>query len=114
MKQWLVLSTLLMLAFSVYAQQSSKAQKRERIWVYDVNIIKDDAGRIVRVEKVVFGKGSPGAASQIRYFETKEKRDAAGNVIYSTRERVGENNVAPEIVKQYGNDNGTQAQPEHQ
>ncbi len=102
-KKQLALFVLLLISSLGVAQQSSKSQKREKIWIYDVNIIKDETGRIVNVEKVVFGKGTPGGPIQIRYFETKEKRGVGGNIIYSTRERVGENNVDPEIVKRYEN-----------
>ncbi len=90
-----------------YAQQAPKVPKREKTWVYDVNIIRDRDGRIVKIEKTTFCKGTPGASSQIRYFETREKRDAAGNIMFSTRERVGENNVDPDIIKQYGNDSNS-------
>lgn len=98
------LALILFLFFSVFgfSQQTTKTPKREKIWICDVNIIKDETGKIVKIEKTAFGKGSPGASFQIRYFETHERRDAAGNIIFSTRERLGENNVDPEIVKQYG------------
>lgn len=112
MKKLPALLTFLFVSSLGFSQQSSKPQKRERIWIYDVNIIRDETGKIVNIEKTVFGKGTPGAASKIRYFETKERRDAAGNIIYLTRERVGENNVDPEIVKQYGNDSNNSNQQE--
>lgn len=111
MKTIVLLFALFLTAKATNAQ-SSRPSSRERIWIYDVNITRDAAGRIVRVDKIVFGKGSPGVASQIRYFETKEKRDAAGNVIYSTRELIGENNVPPDIVKQYGSDSAAPASPD--
>ena len=101
-KRLLVLCTLVFMAGMGFCQQPAKAQKREKTWIYDVNIIKDEVGNTVKVEKVVFGKGTPGGPTVIRYFETKERRDGSGNLIYSTRERIGENNVDPEIVKQYG------------
>ena len=107
-KKQLALFALLLISSLGLSQQSSKSQKRERPWVYDVNIIKDETGKTVKVEKTVFGKGTAGGSIQIRYFETKEKRGAAGNIIYSTRERIGENNVDPEIIKQYGNDSNQQ------
>lgn len=113
MKRLLTLFTFLFISGLGFSQQSSKPQKREKIWVYDVNIIRDETGRIVKVEKTVFCKGTSGAATRIRYFETKERRDAAGNIMYSTRERIGENNVDPEILKQYGNDSNNSSQQEN-
>lgn len=103
MKNFFVLILFLCLSFFGFSQQPSKTPKREKIWICDVNIIKDETGKIVKIEKTAFGKGTPGAGFQIRYFETHERRDGAGNIIFSTRERLGENNVDPEIVKQYGN-----------
>ena len=98
-RKLLGLFMLLLISNLGLAQQTSKSQKREKTWVYDVNIIKDGTGKIY-LEKVVFGKGTPGGPVQIRYFETKEQIGPGGNVIYSTRERVGENNVDPDIIKQ--------------
>ena len=87
-KKQFVLFVLLIISSLVVAQQpSSKSIKREKTWIYDINIIKDETGKTVNVEKIVFGKGTPGGPIQIRYFETKEKRGAGGNIIYSTRER---------------------------
>ena len=100
MKKQFVLFILLLISSIGLSQESSKTQKRLKTWVYDINIIKDETGKTVKVEKTVFGKGDSGGPIQIRYFETKEKRDGAGNIIFSTSERVGENNVDPEIVKQ--------------
>lgn len=99
-KKQLALFILLLISILGVAQQPSKPQKRDKTWIYDINIIKDETGKILYLEKVVFGKGTPGGPIQIRYFETKEKRDASGNILYSTKERVGENNLAPEILKQ--------------
>ena len=99
-KKQLALFILLLISILGVAQQPSKSQKREKTWIYDINIIKDETGKVLYLEKVVFGKGTPGGPIQTRYFETKEKRDGAGNILYSTRERIGENNVAPEILKQ--------------
>ena len=108
-KTHLTLFVLLLISSIGFSQQPSKTQKREKTWIYDVYIIKDETGRTVKIEKKVFGKGTPGGPVQTRYFETKEKRDGAGNIIFSTSERVGENNVDPEIIKQYGdNSNGQQ------
>ena len=112
MKKLLALITFLFVSSIGFSQQPSKSPKRERVWIYDVNIIKDETGKIVAVEKTVFGKGTSGGAIQIRYFETKEKRGAGGNIISSTRERIGENNVDPDIVKQYGNDSNNSSQQE--
>ena len=96
-KKQLALFLLLLISSLCVAQQPSKSQKREKTWIYDVNIIKDETGKTVNVEKIVFGKGTPGGPIQIRYFETKEKRGAGGNIIYSTRERVGENNLTQRL-----------------
>ena len=98
-KKQLALFVLLLISNLGLAQQNSHSQKREKTWIYDINIIKDGTGKIY-LEKVVFGKGTPGGPVQIRYFETKEQLGPGGNVIYSTRERVGENNVDPDIIKQ--------------
>lgn len=85
-----------------FSQKQAKNTKRERPWVYDVNIIRDPSGQMMRVEKKVFCKGTQGGNVQVRYFETTEKRGPDGRLVYSTTERVGENNVSPEIIKQYG------------
>ncbi len=98
-KKQVALFILLLISNLGFAQQTSNTQKREKAWIYDVNIIRDGTGKIY-LEKVVFGKGTPGGPVQIRYFETKEQIGPGGNVIYSSRERVGENNVDPDIVKQ--------------
>lgn len=90
---------LLLISNLGLAQKTTNTKKREKTWIYDVNIIKDGTGKIY-LEKVVFGKGTPGGPIQIRYFETKEQIGLGGYVIYSTRERVGENNVDPNIIKQ--------------
>ena len=100
MKKQFALFVLLLISSIGISQEPSKSQNREKTWIYDINIIKDETGQTVKVEKTVFGKGTPGGPTQIRYFETKEKRDGSGNILFSTRERVGENNVDPEIVKQ--------------
>ncbi|MFN7912501.1 MAG: hypothetical protein ACK5QC_11810 [Bacteroidota bacterium] len=100
MKKTFILFVSLFISTFVFSQEPAKTNKREKTWVYDISIIKDETGRTVKVEKTVFGKGTPGGPTQIRYFETKEKRDASGNIIFSTSERVGENNVDPDIVKQ--------------
>lgn len=99
-KKLLALFVLLLISSIGLSQEPVKTQKRLKNWVYDITIIKDETGKTVKVEKTVFGKGDPGGPTQIRYFETKETRDAGGNLKYSTTERVGENNVDPEIVKQ--------------
>lgn len=101
MKQYihLVLFLLLLISNPGFTQQNPRSQKHEKTWIYDVNIIRDGSGKIY-LEKVLFGKGTPGGPVQIRYFETKEQIGPGGNVLYSTRERVGENNVDPDIIRQ--------------
>ncbi len=98
-RKLLGLFMLILISNPGLAQETSNSKKREKTWIYDVNIIKDGTGKIY-LEKVVFGKGTPGGPVQIRYFETKEQIGPGGNIIYSTRERVGENNVDPDIIKQ--------------
>lgn len=99
MKLLLIISFLLI---SILGSSQSKSSTREKTWVYDINIVKDPTGHIVKIEKITAGKGSEGGPVQVRYFQTLEKKDKDGIVLYSTRERLGENNVDPEIVKQYG------------
>ena len=103
MKRLMTLIAFFFVPILVFSQEPSKSEKpkREVTWVYDVNIVKDPTGKVVNVEKKVYAKGTPGAPIKIRWFETTELREG-GIIKRSTTERIGENNVDPAIVKQYG------------
>lgn len=58
MKKQFTLFVLLLISSIGLSQDPAKTQKRLKTWVYNINIIKDETGRIVKVEKTVSGKGS--------------------------------------------------------